>query len=231
MTNPLDLPGVMLSVLANDPRDGSLGIALASTSVAIGARCPHMAIGKAVVASQGFTNLKVGPLALDLIQCGLTIDEVLQALRQHDRWMDYRQIAIVSATGEVGVHTGALNTSWAGHITGQGVAFLGNGLADIDVLHAMQSGFEGGKDAPLAEQLLASLERGRSAIGDSVPLVSSSLLVRSPAETDQFDLRVDVATSLDGQRTACSVADLRRLFETYRPLATIYDMRSRTPHP
>jgi len=231
MTNPLDLPGVMLSILAYDQRDGSLGIALASTSVAIGARCPHMAVGKAVVASQGFTNLKVGPLALDLVQCGLTVDEVLQALRQHDRWMDYRQIAIVSATGDVGVHTGALNTSWAGHLTSEGAAFLGNGLADVGVLAAMQEAFERAKKAPMAEQLLVSLEEGRSVLGASIPLVSSSLMVRSPAETDQFDLRVDVASSKVGNGTACSVADLRRLFETYRPLATIYDMRSRTPHP
>ncbi len=154
-----------------------------------------------------------------------------QALRQHDRWMDYRQIAIVSASGEVGVHTGSLNTSWAGHLTNQGAAFLGNGLAAVDVLVAMQDGFERAGQAPLAEKLVASLERGRSAISANVPLVSSSLMVRSPAETGQFDLRVDVASSKVGNGTACSVADLRRLFETYRPLATIYDMRSRTPHP
>jgi hypothetical protein len=55
-------------------------------------------------------------------------------------------------------------------------------------------------------------------------------MVRSPHETDKFDLRVDVATSGTGQGVACSVADLRRLFETYRPFAKIYDMRSRTPH-
>jgi uncharacterized Ntn-hydrolase superfamily protein len=190
-----------------------------------------MAVGKAVVASQGFTNLKVGPLALDLIQCGLTVDEVLQALRQHDRWMDYRQIAIVSATGEVGVHTGELNASWAGHLTGDGVVFLGNGLPDADVLVAMQSAFDDANGALLAEQLLIALEQGRSVLGLRGPLVSSSLMVRSPSETDQFDLRIDVATPALGQTAACSVADLRRLFETYRPLAKIYEMRSRTPHP
>jgi hypothetical protein len=95
----------------------------------------------------------------------------------------------------------------------------------------MRGAFQGATEAPLVEKLLISLEGGRSALGESVPLVSSSLMVRSPHETDKFDLRVDVATSGTGQGIACSVADLRRPFETYRPLAKIYDMRSRTPHP
>lgn len=230
MSDLLDLQGVMLSILAYDARDRSLGIALASSGVAVGARCPHMAVGKAAVSSQGFTNLKVGPLALDLIQCGLTAREVLHALRQHDRWMDFRQIAIVSTDGEVEVHTGAMNTGWAGHLTGDGVACLGNGLPDASVLEAMNADFAGNAQTPMAERLLSALEAARAVIGPEHPLVSSSLVVRSPADTGQVDLRVDIARE-PPEAGGCSVADMRRLFETYRPLIDVYERRSRTPHP
>lgn len=230
MNNPLDLAGVMLSILAYDARDQSLGIVLASSSIAIGARCPHLAVGKAVVSSQGFTNLKVGPLALDLLQCGLTSQEVLHALRQHDRWMDYRQIALVSAEGEVEVHTGEMNTGWAGHLTGDGVAVLGNGLPDGTVLEAMLAGFDRHRDLPLAERLLCAIEQARPILGDGAPLVSSSLMVRSPSDKAQTDLRVDMARELPGVG-GCSLDDLRLLFERYRPLAELYEMRSRTPRP
>ena len=91
--------GAMLSVIGRDPSDGTLGIALASTSIAIGSRCPHIDVGHVAVASQGFTNLKVGPLALDLVRCGLTGLEVMEALRQHDRFLEYRQIGIVTVDG------------------------------------------------------------------------------------------------------------------------------------
>ena len=230
MSNPLDLPGIMLSILAYDPRDRSLGIVLASSGVAIGARCPHLAVGRAAVSSQGFTNLKVGPLALDLIQCGLTAQEVLQALRQHDRWMDFRQIAVVSAEGEVEVHTGGMNTGWAGHVIGEGVACLGNGLPDGEVLEAMHADFAANAQLSLAERLLSAIEKARSVIGMGPALVSSSLMVRSPSDTGQIDLRVDVAREPPGAG-GCSIADLRRLFEQYRPLIEVYEQRSRTPHP
>lgn len=230
MNNPLDIGGIMLSVLACDPRDRSLGIALASSSIAIAARCPHLVIGKAAVTSQGFTNLKVGPLALDLIQCGLTVEETMQALRQHDRWMDYRQIAIVSASGEVEIHTGPMNTTWAGHTSGSGFACLGNGLPDRSVLDAMQRSYMDGHKLSLAERLLSTLEAARACLAPATPLVSSSLLVRAPDEKIHIDLRVDLARDPPGAG-GCSVADLRRLFDQYLPLTTLYEKRSMSPHP
>lgn len=134
--------GTMVSVLGRDPVDGTLGIALASSSMAVGSRCPHIDVGRAAVTSQGFTNLKVGPLALDLVRCGLTALEVLEALRQHDRWLDYRQIAIMTADGQVEAHTGSMATGWAGHLAGENVLCLGNGIVGgTDALVEAVTGF------------------------------------------------------------------------------------------
>jgi len=220
--------GLMLSILAVDRAEQALGIALASSAVAIGSRCPHLAVGRAVVSSQGFTNLKVGPLALDLIGCGLTAKEVMGALRQHDRWMDYRQIAIITADGEVEAHTGGDNTAWAGHVTGDCVACLGNGLAGPAPLEAMQRRFQASAGKPLAERLLQALEQARSVLAPGAPLVSSSLLVRAPGQSVQTDLRVDMARQ-PPETGGCSIADLRLLYDQYQPLAELYEARSTAP--
>ncbi len=226
MSGPAVTGGAMLSVLAHDPATQSLGVALASSGVAIGARCPHLSIGKAVVTSQGFTNLKVGPLALDLVECGLSGREVLQALRQHDRWMDFRQIAIVAANGEVDAHTGPMNTGWAGHVSDPGLVCLGNGLPDAGILEAMRQACRERRAAPLTDQLLAALQAGRAALGAEPALLSGALMIRSPGEGEQIDLRVDLAAP-----GGCAVADLARLLEVYRPLAAVYEQRSRKPDP
>jgi uncharacterized Ntn-hydrolase superfamily protein len=222
--------GTMLSVLARDPRDRTLGIALASSSIAIGARCPHLETERAAIASQGFTNLKVGPLALDLVRCGLTAAEVLEALRQHDRWLEYRQIGILTADGQIGAHTGKEATGWAGHRIDDDLVCLGNGLsAGAAALDAVAEGFKGSSPGlPLADRLLTSLENSKRLLGESFPITSASLLVRSPGAESQIDLRIDVPNRPveDGGN---ALADLRRLYAEYLPLVDIYAARSVAP--
>jgi uncharacterized Ntn-hydrolase superfamily protein len=221
--------GTMLSVLARDPTDGTLGIALASTSIAIGSRCPHIDVGRAAVASQGFTNLKVGPLALDLVRCGLTALEVLEALRQHDRWLDYRQIGIITADGQIEAHTGSMATGWAGHVVGKDILCMGNGIAhDEDILDAALSGFSDNPQTPLAERLLTTLEGAKAKLGEAFPVTSASLLVRSPTAESQIDLRVDLPR-IPTDQGGSALADLRDLYDQYLPLLDTYAARSVAP--
>jgi uncharacterized Ntn-hydrolase superfamily protein len=221
--------GTMISILGRDPADGTLGIALASTSIAIGSRCPHIDVGRVAVASQGFTNLKVGPLALDLVRCGLTALEVVEALRQHDRWLDYRQIGIMTADGQIEAHTGSMATGWAGHVAGEDVLCLGNGMAHgAGPLEKAAADFTERSGAPLADRLLHALERAKAALGDTFPVISASLLVRSPIAESQIDLRIDVPHKpIDDGGSALS--DLRELYWQYLPLLDIYAARSVAP--
>lgn len=223
--------GTMLSVLARDPADGTLGIALASSSIAIGARCPHVETGRAAVASQGFTNLKVGPLALDLVRCGLTAAEVLEALRQHDRWLDYRQIGILTADGQIGAHTGAQATGWAGHRVEQDLLLLGNGLSRGEAaLDAVFAAYCESGGLPMADRLLRALEGAKALLADAFLVNSASLLVRSPGAESQIDLRVDLP-SRPVDEGGSGLADLRRLYVEYLPLVDIYAARSVAPRP
>lgn len=230
MMDGIDLvhTGSMLSVMACDPGTGELGIALASSSIAIGSRCPHMETGQVAVASQGFTNLKVGPLALDLIGCGLTPLEVIEALRQHDRWLDYRQIGIVTADGRIEAHTGGKATGWAGHRAEGSALCMGNGLPDGTALDIATGALRRAGKAPMAERLLRALEAVKTALGDGFPVISSALLVRSPLAESQIDLRIDRAhRPLDEGGDA--LRDLRALYLDYLPLVEIYAARSVAP--
>jgi uncharacterized Ntn-hydrolase superfamily protein len=223
--------GAMLSVLARDPADGTLGIALASSSIAIGSRCPHVETGRAAITSQGFTNLKVGPLALDLVRCGLTAAEVIEALRQHDRWLDYRQIGIITADGQIEAHTGGKTTGWAGHRIGQDMLCLGNGLVRGEAaLDAAMADFPATAQGAMSDRLLAALERAKALLADALPVTSCSLLVRSPGAESQIDLRVDLP-SRPVEDGGNALADLRRLHDEYRPLVDIYAARSVAPRP
>lgn len=225
--------GWTISILARERESGRLGIAIAASSIAIGARCPLISVGKAVITSQGFTNLKLGPLAIDLLRRGLAAEEVMAALRRHDRWVDFRQIAIVAENGDIQAHTGAMNKGWAGHRVDGDAVSLGNGLADEAPLAAMSAAYARHDGLPMAARLLAALEAGAAANvvgGVRQGAVSSALLARAPTDLVQIDLRVDLARSPPDEG-GDAVTDLDRVFRTYVPLVETYERRSMAPEP
>lgn len=225
--------GWTISILAREPDSGRLGIAIAASSIAIGARCPLISVGKAVITSQGFTNLKLGPLAIDLLRRGLAAEEVMAALRRHDRWVDFRQIAIVAEDGDIQAHTGVMNQSWAGHRVEGDAVSLGNGLADEAPLAAMSAAYARHETLPMAERLLVALKEGAVVNvirGIRQGAVSSALLVRAPSDLVQIDLRVDLARATP-DAGGDAVADLDRVFRTYVPLVETYERRSVAPEP
>ncbi len=219
--------GWTISVLSREPESGRLGIAIAASSIAIGARCPLLSVGKAVVTSQGFSNLKLGPLAVDLLHRGLAAEEVMAALRRHDRWIDFRQIAIVADEGAIEAHTGAMNGAWAGHLVVEDVVALGNGLIDAAPLQAMITAYAAGAAMPMPARLLAALQAGAAA---NAGAVSSALLVRAPSDVVQIDLRVDLARATPAEG-GNAIDDLARLLKAYAPLVEIYERRSMSPEP
>lgn len=211
-----------LGIVAFDPGQGKLATAVASSSIAVGSRCPQLAVGLAALTSQGFTNPRLGPLAIDLLRLGLTGAEVLQALRQHDRWIDYRQVAIVTAEGEAVAHTGGANAGWAGHVRGEGVVCLANGLADPSAVHAMLEHFDKAGDVPFPERLLEALAIGREIACGPHGLLSASLLAGTPARRDRIDLRVDIA-SRPIEAGGDALAELAALRARFRPIADFYE--------
>jgi len=70
------------SIAGHCARSGAVGIAITTSSIAVGARCPHARAGVGAVATQNITDPNLGPLLLDCMAEGLTakqaIDKVVQ---------------------------------------------------------------------------------------------------------------------------------------------------------
>ena len=55
------------SIIGRCPETGQLGIAISSSSIAVGARCPWVRAGVGAVATQNVTLPALGPQILDLL--------------------------------------------------------------------------------------------------------------------------------------------------------------------
>ena len=59
-----------LSISARCPESGQLGIAISSSSIAVGSRCPWLLPGVGAVASQNITLPSLGPQILSALEAG-----------------------------------------------------------------------------------------------------------------------------------------------------------------
>ncbi len=63
------------SLVARCEKTGMFGVAISSSSPAVAARCSFARAGVGAVASQNVTDPTLGPLALDLMERGLSAGE------------------------------------------------------------------------------------------------------------------------------------------------------------
>jgi uncharacterized Ntn-hydrolase superfamily protein len=184
------------SIVARDPANGDLGVAVQSKFLAVGAVVPWARAGVGAVATQAWANSAYGPEGLRLMAAGWTAQEVLNQLLSMDHDITQRQVLLVDAAGRAAAHTGENCHDWAGHIVGDGYACAGNILVSQDTVQAMSDAFEQA-EGPLAERLVAALAAGQRAGGDSRGQQSAAVLVVRTAggyggRDDRYvDLRVD----------------------------------------
>ncbi|HXF49321.1 MAG TPA: DUF1028 domain-containing protein [Verrucomicrobiae bacterium] len=183
------------SIVAYDSANGDLGVAVQSKAFAVGARVPYAKAGVGAIATQATTNPGFGPRGLALLERGLSPQEVVDSLLKADDRPAVRQLAVIDARGKVAVHTGDSCIDWKGSKTGSYYSCQGNLLAGQAVVDSMASAFEG-TSGELAERLMAALEAGQRAGGDSRGMQSAALLVvRAGAGYAGFNDRyIDIRT-------------------------------------
>jgi len=137
---------------------------------------PWAEAGVGAIATQSFVNVSYGPRGLQLLTEGLTVNEVIERLTRQDEGRDYRQLGIVDSKGNVAVFSGKKCLKWAGSKVGKNYAALGNILAEGEVVSNMGKRFESTQE-DLAGKLIAALEGGAEAGGDTRGRQSASLLV------------------------------------------------------
>src|SRR5215831_7366119 len=171
-------PVSTFSIVAIDPQNGDMGVAVASRYFSVGSVVPWALADVGAVATQANVNVGYGPQAIDLLRQGLTAPEVLKKLLADDKFpgKDGRQVAIVDAKGNVAAYTGPNAPNWAGDRQGKTWSAQGNILVGAQVPEAMGRAFEA-TQGELAEKLFAALKAGDDAGGDSRGKQSASLLV------------------------------------------------------
>jgi len=195
-TSILKIHPSTFSIVAHDPANGDLGVAVQSKSLAVGSVVPFARAGIGAVATQSYANVAYGPEGLRLMAAGWTAQEALNHLLTLDLDVTQRQVLLVDATGGAAGHTGEKCHDWAGHLVGDGYACGGNILLGEATVQAMAETFEGTQGA-LSERLVAALAAGQAAGGDSRGQQSAALLVVRTAgsyggRSDRYvDLRVD----------------------------------------
>ena len=169
---------------------GQFGIAVASSSPAVAARCAHVRSGVGVVASQNVTDPRLGPAALDLLAAGMAAQPTLQALVAARPHMDHRQLVVVDAAGGTAVWSGRQTLGVHGSAEGRDCAAAGNLLSQRSVPNAMVAAFEGSA-GELGTRLTQALAAGLAAGGEAGPVHSAGLLLAGSEAWPLADLRVD----------------------------------------
>jgi uncharacterized Ntn-hydrolase superfamily protein len=201
------------SIVAHDPANGDLGIAVQSKFLAVGAVVPWARAGAGAIATQALANIQYGPDGLQLLHNGMAAPDVLARLLQADPGRDHRQVGIVDRNGGAAAHTGRACHTWAGHLVGDGFCCQGNILAGDAVINDMAAAFVGAQ-GELAERLLAALDAAQAAGGDRRGRQSAAVYVARAGGAyggvlDRYiDLRVD--------DHADPIGELHRLLRLHR---------------
>ena len=218
------------SIVGHCPRTDMAGVAITTSSICVGSRCPHVLAGAGAVTTQNVTDPSIGPEVLAHLAAGASAEAALAAVMTDRPHSDYRQVAVVDLAGNVAHVTGAaiLGTNAVatgadmGVGTGTGCVAAGNLLSSRDVPTAMVASFAAGADLHLADRLLTALQAGIDAGGEEGPTHSAALLVAHRNSWPLVDLRVDWTEE-------CPGLVLRRLWDAYEPQMEAYNLRALDP--
>lgn len=209
------------SVVARCAETGMFGVAVSSSSPAVGARCAHARAAVGAVASQNITDPRLGRHALDLMELGVSAGQAIDTIRGSAANLDFRQLLLVDRHGRSAAHSGAKTLGLWAEATAENVACGGNLLATRDVPVRMVEAFAASR-GELAERLLRTMHAGLAAGGEVGAVHSASLTLVHDVPWPIADLRVDWTEE-------CPIAGLSRLWDRYRPQMTDYVRRALDP--
>lgn len=210
------------SIAGHCQRTGQFGVAITTSSISVGSRCPHARAGVGAVATQNITDPHLATLVLDAMEAGHSASDAIASVVQGRDNIDYRQLTAIDAKGTTAHFTGA-------HILGTNAisedthcVAAGNLLSSTAVAQAITDGFMADPSAHLAERLLSGIENGLAAGGEEGPVHSAALIVADEMPFYLVDLRVDWED--DGP-----IKKLRSLWQAYEPQMNDYLNRAIDP--
>ncbi len=209
------------SIVARSADARLYGVAIASSSPAVAARCAHARAAVGAAATQNITDPALGPRLLDALATGATAAQALEDCLRTTPFGAYRQLLAIGRSGQPAVHCGAFGLGRASCAAGEHAAAAGNLLADEGIPAAMLAAFDTGS-GQLATRLLRALRAALALGGEAGPVHSAGLLVVRELSWPIIDLRVD-------WNDADPVAALHALWERYAPQVEDYVQRALDP--
>lgn len=211
------------SVTGRCARTGQLGVAITTSSIAVGSRCPWVKAGVGAVATQNVTMPSIGNDVLDWIAGGDNAQQALDAVMDRENFPDYRQVTVVDHKGNTAIFSGGKTLGCNAEAIGDGVISAGNLLASERLPQVVVDRFEATAELSLPERLLGALEAGlNEGGGEAGPVHSACLLVADQTAWPLVDLRVDWTDD-------CPIAALRALWTAYEPQMADYISRALNP--
>jgi uncharacterized Ntn-hydrolase superfamily protein len=205
-----DPPVHTYSIVARDPATGEMGVAVQSHWFSVGSLVIWGEAGVGVVATQSFVDPAYGPKGLELMRRGIAAPAALDQLVAADAGRKGRQVAMLDASGRVGVHTGSNAIAAAGHQLGDQFSVQANLMGKASVWPAMAKAFASAK-GPLADRLIAALEAAEREGGDIRGKQSAALLIVKGTGTGRPWVGADRVYDLRIDDHPAPVAELKRL--------------------
>ena len=209
------------SLVARCARTGMFGVAISSSSPAVAARCSYARAGVGAVASQNVTDPTLGPLALDLMQGGMSAAEAIAEVRRRGKFIEYRQVLAVDRNGETAIHSGPNSLGIWTQAQARDVASGGNLLANDGVPQAIVDGFLA-SSGHLGDRLIAAMRAGLAAGGEAGPVHSAGLKIVDEVSWPVADLRCDWTED-------CPIEAVATAWEVYKPQLDAYVQRALDP--
>lgn len=209
------------SIVARCAETGMFGVAVASSSPAVAARCAYARARVGAVASQNITDPALGARGLDLMALGASAPEAVAVLKATGAHIDYRQVLAVDNMGRTAIHSGPNVLGTHAEARAANVASGGNLLADPGVPQAIVDGFLG-STGPLGDRLIAAMRAAIAAGGEEGPVHSAGMKLVDTVPWPVADLRIDWTED-------CPIEALANLWEIYKPQLDAYVKRALDP--
>ena len=209
------------SIVARCAQTDQFGMAVASSSPAVAARCAYARAGVGAAASQNVTDPRLGPAALDRLGAGLDAAAALDAVIGAATHVEYRQLLIVDRNGNTAIHSGGKSLGIHTEHTAHDVAAAGNLLANDTIPRAMVEAFQTG-EGHLGDRLVAAMRGALAAGGEAGPVHSAGMLLVDKQDWPLAELRCDWTEG-------CPIENIAAAWDVYRPQMDDYVTRALDP--
>jgi uncharacterized Ntn-hydrolase superfamily protein len=212
---------VTFSLVARCAETGMFGMAISSSSPAVAARCAFARAGVGAVASQNVTDPSLGPLALDLMESGLSAADAIAEVQARGKFIEYRQVLAVDRNGATAIHSGPNSLGIWTQAQGDNVASGGNLLANDGICQAIVDGFVGAS-GHIGDRLIAAMRAGLAAGGEAGPVHSAGMKIVDKVSWPVADLRCDWTED-------CPIEAIATAWDVYKPQLEAYVQRALDP--